>query len=67
MPPQLGGGDPRFAVIALWIPDSEDWYGCARGRTSSALPLPFYTLHYNCFSSLLTKWLTLLLRLPALG
>ena len=57
--------DPRFPVIAIWNPVSEDWFGFSPrtqlfGSTASVL-------HYNCFSRLLTTWLTRILRLPVLG
>ena len=61
----LRPSDSTLAVIALWNPDDENWYGCQSrtqlfGSTASVL-------HYNCFPRLLTTFLTRLLMLPILG
>ena len=57
--------DSRFAVIALWNPDTEDWFGF-RPRTQ-LFGATASVLHYNCFSRLLTTLLVRLLRLPLFG
>ena len=57
--------DSRFAVIALWNPDSEDWPGF---RTRTQVPgATAAVLHYNCFSRMVTTLLLRVLRLPTRG
>ena len=61
----LRPSDAQYAVIALWNPDDENWYGC-RPRTQ-LFGSTASVLHYNCFSRLLTTLLTRLLMIPLLG
>ena len=57
--------DSRFAAIALWCPETEEWFGFRpRAQLFGAIAS---VLHYNCFSRLLTTLLVRFLRLPLFG
>ena len=58
-------GDSRFAAIALWNPDTEDWFGFRpRAQLFGAIDS---VLQYNCFSRLLATLLVRILRIPLFG
>ena len=63
--PAYQGSDSRFAVIALWNPDSDDWFGFrTRAQIRGAAAA---VLRYSCFSRQVGTLLLRVLRLPIVG